>query len=157
MSEARRVQDSESWQSYLIMNQHINGYGRLFGGILIGWIDQLAGIVSRRHAGAQTTTAAIDSLVFHGPAFVDDLLVLHGRVTYVGTSSMEVRVDAYRETQDGMRHLINRAYVVMVAIDDQGRPQPVPRLIREDARAEFEWASGAKRYQLRKQRQAEGY
>ena len=49
----KRVKDSETEQSYLLMHRHINGYGRLFGGQLMQWIDELAGIVSMRHAGGR--------------------------------------------------------------------------------------------------------
>ena len=54
----KRVKDSETEQSYLLMHRHINGYGRLFGGQLMQWIDELAGIVSMRHAGGRITTTA---------------------------------------------------------------------------------------------------
>ena len=59
----KRVKDSETEQSYLLMHRHINGYGRLFGGQLVAWIDELAGLVGRRHCGHEITTACIDLLV----------------------------------------------------------------------------------------------
>ena len=75
----------------------------------------------------------------------------------MGRSSMEVRVDTYVETLDGMRHVINRAYVVMVAIDEEGKAVPVPGLIVETESEKAEWEAGEKRYQLRKQRRLEGF
>lgn len=93
----KRVKDSETEQSYLLMHRHINGYGRLFGGQLVEWIDELAGLVGRRHCGHEITTACIDNLNFKHPAFLNDTVVLVGRVTYVGRTSMEVRVDTYVE------------------------------------------------------------
>ena len=75
-------------QQYLIRPTHINHYGRLFGGQLLKWIDELAGIVAIRHCGATVTTAAIDNLQFQAPAYSGDMIVLQGRVTYVGRSSM---------------------------------------------------------------------
>ena len=87
----------------------INHYGRLFGGHLLKWIDELAGIVAIRHCGGTVTTAAIDNLQFQAPAYTGDMIVLQGRVTYVGCTSMEVRVDTYREALDGNRELINVA------------------------------------------------
>lgn len=65
----KRVKDSETEQSYLLMHRHINGYGRLFGGQLVAWIDELAGLVGRRHCGHEITTACIDNLNFKHPAF----------------------------------------------------------------------------------------
>lgn len=144
-------------QVYIVRSQHINGYGRLFGGILMQWIDELSGIVSRRHAGTTVTTASIDNLSFEAPAYQDDMVVLVGKLTYVGRTSMEVRVDVYVEDADGMRKTINRAYVVMVAIAEDGTPLPVPGLTVETESERYEWQSGEKRYQLRKTRRREGY
>lgn len=70
---------------------------------------------------------------------------------------MEVRVDTYVENKKGMRMMINRAYVVMVAVDENHRPVPVPGLIVETEQEKAEWLGGEKRYQLRKQRRLEGF
>ena len=157
MNVEKRAEDSRTEQTYLIMHRHINGYGRLFGGQLMQWIDEIAGIVSKRHAGTEVTTAAIDNLNFKAGAYLNDTVVLIGRLTYVGSSSMEVRVDTYVEALDGTMRMINRAYVVMVSIDTQGNPQRVPGLIVETEAQKAEWDSGEKRYNLRKQRRIEGY
>ena len=105
----KRVEDSLTEQTYLVMHRHINGYGRLFGGQLLAWIDELAGIVAKRHSESEITTACIDQLNFKHPAVLNDTLVMIGRVTYVGRTSMEVRVDSYVESLNGMRKMINRA------------------------------------------------
>ena len=126
MRAEKRVEDSRSENTYLIMAKHINGYGRLFGGILMQWIDELAGTVARRHAGSIVTTACIDNLNFKAPAFLGDTVVLIGKITHVGKSSMEVRVDTYVESMDGVRKTINRAYEVMVALDKDGNKVEVP-------------------------------
>ena len=157
MKEIKRVEDSLTEQTYLLMHRHINGYGRLFGGQLLSWIDELAGIVATRHSESRITTAAIDNLNFKSGAYLNDTLVLIGRLTYVGRSSMEVRVDTYIESLDGMRKVINRAYVVMVAIDENGNAVPVPRLQIETESQKAEWEAGKKRYQLRKERRIQGY
>lgn len=153
----RNVSDSMTEQVYMIRSQHINGYGRLFGGYLMQWIDELAVVVSKRHCGCEVTTAAIDNINFKAGAFSGDMVVMVGRITYVGKSSMEVRVDAYVEDNKGIRRSINRAYVVMVAIDSEGKSVKVPgiKIVTESERAE--WESGEKRYELRKQRRREGF
>ena len=84
-------------------------------------------------------------------------MVLIGRVTYVGRTSMEVRVDTYVEDLKGIRKVVNRAYLVLVAIDDNGDPTEVPRLIIESESEKAEWQAGEKRYALRKKRRKEGY
>ena len=141
----------------MVRSPHINGYGRLFGGQLMQWIDEVAGIVARRHSNSIITTAAIDNLNFKSAAYMNDTVVLSGKVTYVGKSSMEIRVDTYVEDINGNRRTINRAYIVMVAIDSEGNPVQVPSLELETEADRIEWEGGEKRYKLRKQRQKEGY
>ena len=153
----KRWQDACAEQVHIIRPEHINGSGRLFGGQLLMWIDELAGIVATRHSESRITTASIDNLNFKKAVFLNDTVVLIGKITHVGRSSMEVRVDTYVETLDGMRHVINRAYVVMVAIDEEGKAVPVPGLIVGTESEKAEWEAGEKRYQLRKQRRLEGF
>ena len=64
MNKEKRVEDTIMEQTYFIMHKHINGYGRLFGGQLLQWIDEMAGIVSKRYSETEVTTAAIDNLYF---------------------------------------------------------------------------------------------
>ena len=144
-------------QAYVIRYYQINSYGRLFGGQLMQWIDETAGIVSWRHCGMTVTTAAIDNLNFKAPAHANDVVVLVAKLTYVGHTSMEVRVDTYIEDECGMRRNINRAYVIMVAIDKEGCAREVPGLIVETESEKAEWESGKKRYALRKKRRGEEF
>ena len=123
------------------------------------WIDETAGVVGRRHCERTVTTAAIDTLNFKGPAYQNDMLVLVGRITYIGRSSMEIRIDTYVESPEGLRRSINRAYVVMVAIDEKGIPVEVPgiNLATLSVPEKEEWENGKKRYELRKKRKREGF
>ncbi len=155
--EAKRVADSRTEQIQILMSEHINGAGRLFGGKLVEWIDVVAGVVARRHSGRNVTTAAIDNLQFKAAAYVNDTLVLVGRVTHVGRTSMEVRVDTYVETLAGQRTVVNRAYLVLVALDEEGNPVEVPRLLPEGEAEKAEWEAGERRQSLRTQRRKEGY
>lgn len=157
MREKKHVEDSRTENTYLIMPRHINCYGRLFGGILMQWIDEVAGIVAHRHAGSIVTTACVDNLNFKAGAYLGDTVVLIGRMTYVGKTSMEVRVDTYAEDADGTRRMINRAYEVLVAIDQEDRKLEVPGLIVETESEKAEWIGGEKRYALRRQRRKEGF
>lgn len=157
MRKQKRVEDSRTENTYLIMPKHINGYGRLFGGILLQWIDEVAGIVAHRHAGSIVTTACVDNLNFKAGAYLGDTMVLIGRMTYVGKTSMEVRVDTYAEDADGTRRMINRAYEVLVALDENDKKIEVPGLIVETEAQRAEWIGGEKRYELRKQRRKEGF
>lgn len=157
MRPVKKAGESLTEQQYLIRPTHINHYGRLFGGQLLYWIDELAGIVAIRHCGTTVTTAAIDNLQFKAPAYAGEMIVLQGEVTYTGQTSMEVRVDTYREALDGTREMINRAYVDMVAIDCKGKPTQVPELLIETPEQQQEHEAAQKRKQLRKQRRQEGF
>ena len=153
--EAKTVSQSVTEQIQILMPQHINGYRRLFGGALMQWIDVVAGVVARRHSGAEVTTASVDHLEFKSPAYVNTTLILIGRMTYVGRTSMEVRVDTFSETLSGERTLINRAYLVMVALDEEEHPRPVPPLLPQTPEEEAEFHAGQRRSELRKRRRKE--
>lgn len=131
--EKRTVDYSKTEQVHLVQPSHLNGGNRLFGGTLLNWIDEVAAIVAMRHAGVKTvTTAAIDGLDFKAGAYINDLIVLVGYVIYTGRTSMEVRVDTYVENADGMRRIINRANIILVAIDETDKPTAIPQLELEN-------------------------
>ncbi len=153
----KTVKDSETEQVQLVLPEDLNPSGRLFGGRLLAWIDIVAAITARRHAGCNVTTASIDRLQFKEGAFPGDTLVLRGRITYAGNTSMEIRVDTFRERENGRLRLINTAYLVMVAIDANQNPQKVPKLIAETPTEKMEWEAAQKRKELRKERRFSGY
>ena len=157
MRLTKKVSDSQTQQQYILRPAHINPYGRLFGAQLLKWIDEVAGIVAVRHANAIVTTAAIDNLQFTKPAYAGQMVVLCGKITYVGRSSMEVRVDTYTEALDGTRTHINRAYIDMVAINNEGQALEVPALELETDEERAEYESAVKRKEIRKQRRLEDF
>ena len=154
----KRIDDSITEQIHLLKYEDINGEGRLFGGQLVSWIDEVAGTVAKRHSGTPVTTASIDNLQFKNAAYLNDLVVIVGHITYVGRTSMEVRVDSYVEGIDGMRRLINRAFLTMVALDENQNPIPIPYgLAIENEIQQLEWENAKKRIELRKLRQKEAF
>ena len=153
----KKVSDSRTEQLHIIMYPDINGIDRLFGGQLLKWIDEVASATARRHCGHDVTTVAIDNLNFKAGAYLNDVIILIGKVTHVGTTSMEVRVDTYREVADGSRYPINRAYFVMVSMSGDGKPTPAPGLILETEAEKMEWDNAVKRRELRLLRQKEGF
>lgn len=155
--DAKRVADSLTEQVQILMPSHINGQDRLFGGQLVEWIDVVAAVVARRHSGKNVTTAAIDNLQFKAGAYINNTLVLIGKITYVGHTSMEVRVDTYVEDLEGVRKVVNRAYLVLVALDENGNPSEVPRLLLETEAERAEWEAARKRHALRHRRRKEGF
>ena len=147
----KKVSDSFTEQVHILSQGHLNGYSRLFGGQLMGWIDVVAAVVARRHSGRNVTTAVVDMLQFQAPAYANDTVLILGKITYAGRTSMEIKVTVYVEELSGERKLINTAYVVMVALDENERPTEVPGLIleTEEERTEYENAK------LRKARRME--
>ena len=120
--------DSYTEQVQILTQSNMNGFGRLFGGQLMEWIDIVAAVTARRHSQRNVTTVLVDSLEFKHPARVNDTLVLTGQIEKVGNSSMDIAVNTYIEYLSGERKLINKARLVMVALDENDRPTPVPRL-----------------------------
>ena len=155
--QPKHVSDTMIEQVYQVRPEHLNGSGRLFGGRLMEWIDEVAGLVAMRHAQSNVITASVDNLKFIRGVYQGDLLVLIGKMTNVGNTSMEVRVDTYVETLDGMRRPVNRAYLVQVAVDQKDKPVRVPGLIVETESEKAEWEAGIRRRAMRKQRKEEGF
>lgn len=157
MKSEKTVEESRTEQVQILMPEHINGKGRLFGGKLVEWIDIVGGTVARRHSECNVITAAIDNLQFKQGAYINDTLFIMGRLTYVGNTSMEVRIDTYVEELTGIRKPINRAYLVFVALDEDEKPVKVPRLIVKTESERAEWEGAIKRNELRKIRRIEGF
>lgn len=105
---------------------HVNALGTLFGGQLVAWIDQVASVAAFRYSGRICVTAAMDDLDFRLPIRLGDLVVLTALATWVGHTSLEVEVRVFRESAAGGRDLCNRAHIVFVAVDAEGKPVPVP-------------------------------
>ena len=148
--EAKTVAESITETAHLVRPAHLNGANRLFGGILMQWIDEVAGIVAKRHSGCNVTTASVDNLTFLSGAYQNNMVVIKGRITWVGTSSMEVSVDTYVETLSGNRERINHAHFMMVALDERDKPVKVPRLTLQTEEEKLAWAEAEER---RKHRQ----
>jgi len=113
--------------SHVMMPFHANTAGNVHGGHIMKFIDDAAYVIATRHARRNTVTASIDRLDFHRPVHVGDLLTLKASLNDTGRSSMEigVRVEAEDLQSGEVRHIAS-AYLTFVALDDQGRPTPIP-------------------------------
>ncbi len=160
MSEKRRPKhpaDSRTEQVHIITQSDINGFDRLFGGALMAWIDILAAVVARRHSECNVTTVFVDTLEFRAPARVNDTIYMTGKITYAGRTSMEVCVKTFVEELSGERKLINVAYLILVALDEEENPAEVPELIPVTEEELEDWKAGKRRRELRKQRRNEKF
>lgn len=150
--QAKTVDESRVETVRVVRPNHLNGANRLFGGILMQWIDEVAGVVAKRHSMCNVTTASVDNLTFLHGAYQNDMVVILGKMTWVGTSSMEVTVDVYVESISAERKHINHAHFIMVALDENDKPVRVPRLILQTDEERADWAAGEERRKFRQQR-----
>ncbi|MBR5505684.1 MAG: acyl-CoA thioesterase [Clostridia bacterium] len=157
MKNSKKVADSYTHHVQILSQSSLNGYRRLFGGRLMEWIDIVAAVVARRHCNMNVTTAAVDSLVFKKPAFANDTVAIDGYITYAGKTSMEICVETFVENLDGSKDPINTAYVVMVAIDQDGKPAEVPGLILESESDRQNYEAALRRKEYRKIRANENF
>ena len=121
--------ESQHETSELMMPEHANNMGHVFGGAILSIMDKTAAIAAFRHCRASVVTASIDRVDFREPIHLGDLVVLKASVNYAGRTSMEVgvRVEA-EELLTGRRRHTNSAYLTFVAVDRNGRPIEVPEL-----------------------------
>ena len=151
----KSVDDSKTETAHMIRPTHLNGAGRLFGVTLMQWIDEVAAVVAKRHSGSKVTTASVDNLTFLKGAYQNELVIIKGKVTWVGRTSMEVCVDTYVENLNGERVKINNAHFIMIALDENDKPIEVPKLKVETAEEKLAWEHGEERRKIRIRRKEE--
>jgi len=123
----KRVAASEVEMTEIVLPEDTNHRGSIFGGRVLALVDKCAAAVAIRHARREVVTASMDSVDFRSGVRAGDILVLHGRINAAFDSSMEIEVEVRAEAPgSGERRLTTRAFVTMVAVDDQGRPSRVP-------------------------------
>lgn len=116
----------------LMQPEHANNLGNVHGGWIMKLVDEAGALACMRHAQRRVVTVAVDSLVFREPIKIGDLVILNAEVTYTGHTSMEAEVQVIAENPvTGKRTHTNTAYLVYVALDDEGHSTAVPALITE--------------------------
>ncbi len=111
------------------MPRDTNPAGDIFGGWLMSQMDLAAGVVAARHAHGRCATVCVDAIEFQRPVHVGDEVSLYASLTAVGRASMRIRVLACRRVRTGEEHeQVTAAVFVFVALDEAGRPRPVPPL-----------------------------
>jgi acyl-CoA hydrolase len=122
--------DSAVIMTELVLPQHTNALGSIFGGVVMSWIDIAAAIASGKHSRSNTVTASIDALHFIAPIKMGDVVELKACVNATGRTSMEigVRVDSSNSITGEKFHNVS-AYLTFVAVDQSGKPQAVPAIL----------------------------
>ena len=140
-------------QTHLVLPPDTNHHGSIFGGKVLAYIDEIAGIASMKHAHGNTVTASIDSVDFISPAYAGDVIELEAVVASTGRTSMEiyVRVQA-TNLLTGTTCLTTESFVTMVAIDEDGRPRAVAPVYPETEADErlFRTAPGRREHRFAK-------
>jgi len=150
--ENKRVADSLVTLSQLMQPQHANPMGHIHGGVIMKLVDEAGALCAMRHAQRQVVTAAIDSMTFHSPVHVGDLVTFNASLTWVGQTSLEVEVCVTAENPltDECTHT-STAYLVYVALDEAGRPTHVRSLLIETEDERRRWREAEVRRQRRRQ------
>ena len=156
--QGRRVRDSATEMTQLVLPHEANVHGSVLGGTVMHWVDLAAAIVATRHSRRPVVTAAFDEMAFLAPIQVGQLALLHAHITLVDRSSMEIRVTV--ESEDllsGERRHTGTAYVTFVALDPvTRRPTPVAPLVLETDAEREENARALERRRLRLERRTGG-
>jgi uncharacterized protein (TIGR00369 family) len=153
---ARSVSESQAVMTELMMPQHANNLGNVFGGVILSLIDRVAAVAATRHARGPCVTVSMDRVDFLQPIHLGELVTALASVNYAGRTSMEVGVRVEAENLlSGERRHTNSCYVTYVAIDAQGRPTPVPA-VRLETEVEQRRYRAAERRRQRRLEEVEG-
>ncbi len=139
----KRPSESSVTMTEIVLPSDTNALGTIFGGKIMSWIDIAAAISAGRYARRVVVTASIDALHFLAPVKVGYVVHIRAQVNFASKTSMEVgvRVDSENLITGEMTHT-STAYTTFVALDDHGRPTPVPPLFPQttDEKRRFEEA-----------------
>ena len=145
-----RAADTHLSLSALMQPADANFMGVIHGGAILKLIDEAAGTCAYRFARRRVVTAVIDRTSFRHPVHIGNLVTFKAGVNWAGRTSMEIGVRVEAEDLDsGTITHTNSAYLVYVAVDDRGRPTPIPRLLVETDEEERRWAAAQRRQQAR--------
>ncbi|RBI63700.1 acyl-CoA thioesterase [halophilic archaeon] len=118
-----------------VQPNHANNYETAHGGIVMKWMDEIGAMSAMRFAGETCVTASVDHMDFQRPIPVGDTTVIESYVYDAGRTSVKVRLSAFREEpRTGEREKTTESHFVYVAVDDDGKPTPVPEFTVETDR-----------------------
>ncbi len=134
----------------IMMPEHANTQGNVHGGWIMKLVDEAGALAATRHSAHRTVTVAIDQMIFRHPIHIGDLVLFNAEVTFAGRTSMEVEVKVHAENPiSGEQIFTNAAYLVYVAIDDNGMPTQVPPLAAESPEEQARMDAAVVRQQRR--------
>jgi len=148
---AKKVNESKTTMTEMIMPNDTNPLDNLMGGNLMRWMDIVAGICAGRHCEAHVVTASVDHISFTKPINLGDVITLEAQVTRAFNTSVEVYVEVFATNiKNGNPRRSNHAYFTMVAIDEKKRkPINVPEVISLTQEEQKLYESAARRREIR--------
>lgn len=151
MRKTKKIADSETTMTELVMPNDTNPLGNLMGGNLMRWMDIACGICAARHSGAYCVTASVDHVSFQQPIHLGDTVSLHAKVTRAWNTSVEVFVEVFASDMLGTyTHKSNHAYFTFVAVDrETQKPIPIPGVQPLTNEEELLFESASRRRELR--------
>jgi len=147
MDLAYPVERSKTTQTRLVLPPDTNHLQTIFGGKVLSYIDEIAALTAMKHCNHAVVTASIDSVDFVSSATVGDALYLEAYVASTGRTSMEIYVKVHSNNLlTGEEKLTTESFLTMVAVDEYGKPVPVPKIIpsSEEEKRLFETAAARK-------------
>lgn len=150
-ANGKTVSASKITIAQMMHPEHANSLGNVHGGWIMKLVDEAGALAAMRHAGRRVVTVAIDRMIFRHPIRTTDLVILNAEVSYVGTTSIEAEVNVFAENPvTGEQRHTNKAYLVYVALDENGQPTRVRPLIAETDEQKQRIKEGAARQAYRK-------
>ena len=126
-TETERPPDAEPALRTLAMPADANPNGDIFGGWVLAQMDLAGGVAAARRAGGRTVTVAVEAMRFHAPIAVGDLVTCYAEVVKTGTTSITVDIQTWARRRRGtVEAKVTEGTFIYVAIDDNGRPRPLP-------------------------------
>lgn len=152
MMSAKTCKASKVIKTGRVFPQDTNNHNTLFGGKLMADIDDVASISATRHCRQECVTASMDSVDFLYPIRQTDSVCLESHVTWTGTSSMEVFVKVIAEDLlTGNRKVAATSFLTFVALDEKGKPAPVPQVTPETEEEIYLHKTAYNRFAVRKE------
>ena len=143
--QAKAPKESKTVLTDLVLPSETNPLNNLFGGELLARMDRAAGIAARRHSRRIVATAAVNNVSFGKPVPLGSVVTVEAKVSRAFNSSMEVFLDVWIDDREsGLKSKANEAIYTFVAVDETGRPVPVPP-IQPETELEKERYDGALR------------
>ncbi|MDZ7692486.1 MAG: acyl-CoA thioesterase [Balneolaceae bacterium] len=131
-SNKKTVASSRVRMNELVMPNDTNPLGKLMGGRLMQWMDICSAISAQRHCRRNVVTVAADSIEFKNAIELGEVVVIEGEVTRTFNTSMEIAMQVWAENlRTGERRLCTTSFYTFVAVDADGQPVPVPKIIPE--------------------------